>query len=80
MRVAIIGCGKVSSGHIKAWQDRDDAEIVMLVDASRENAEETREAAELSADIPFSEDYLDALRHFSRSFPDDPAGPLCRCR
>jgi predicted dehydrogenase len=61
LKVAIIGCGKVSRGHIKAWRDREDAEIVMLVDAARSNAEETREATDLSADTPISEDYHEAL-------------------
>jgi len=61
MNVAIVGCGKVSRGHIKAWQDRDDAQIVLLVDVSRENAEQTREMTGLDESIPIAEDYREAL-------------------
>ena len=40
LRVAIIGCGNVSSGHIRAWLgERDRAEIVALVDVAREFAQ-----------------------------------------
>ncbi|MGM0494517.1 MAG: Gfo/Idh/MocA family protein [Armatimonadota bacterium] len=61
MDVAIIGCGKVSRGHIKAWLDRDDAQVTMLVDISEDLACETRNELELPADIAISTRYEDAL-------------------
>jgi len=42
--VAVVGCGNVSSGHIKAWCDeKERAEIVALVDVVKEFAEERKE-------------------------------------
>lgn len=61
MNVAIIGCGKVSRGHIKAWLDRDDAQVTMLVDVAEDLACEARDELELPADIEISTRYEDAL-------------------
>lgn len=61
MNVAIIGCGKVSRGHIKAWLDRDDAQVRMLVDVAEDLACETRDELELPKDIAVSLRYEDAL-------------------
>jgi len=61
VKVAVIGCGNVSRGHIKAWQERDDAEIVMLVDVARDVAETTRDETELPKNIVISEDYREGL-------------------
>ena len=43
VRVAVVGCGNVSSGHIRAWRGEEDrAEIVALVDVVEEFAEARR--------------------------------------
>ena len=42
-RVAMIGCGNVSSGHIRAWcNEKDRAEVVALVDVVPEFVEERK--------------------------------------
>jgi len=47
-RVAVIGCGNVSSGHIKAWCDeKERAEIVALVDLVQKFVEERKEQYDL---------------------------------
>ncbi len=61
MRVAIIGCGKVSRGHIRAWQARGDARIVLLVDISPAIAEQRRAEMGLPPDTAIAEDYGEAL-------------------
>ncbi len=61
MKVAIIGSGKVSRGHIRAWQGHPEAEVVMLVDLDESLAEEAREQLELPPDTPISTRYEDAL-------------------
>ncbi|MCK5802901.1 MAG: Gfo/Idh/MocA family oxidoreductase [Lentisphaeria bacterium] len=48
--VAVVGCGGVSSGHIRAWcGENDRAEIVTLVDVVEEFAEERRTEFELAS-------------------------------
>ncbi len=61
MKVAIIGCGKVSRGHMRAWLDRDDAQVAMLVDVAEDLALQARDEHDLPADIPISTRYEDAL-------------------
>lgn len=61
MKVAIIGSGKVSRGHIRAWQAHPETEVAMLVDVEPSLAEETREQLELPADTLTSTRYEDAL-------------------
>ncbi|MGD9495404.1 MAG: Gfo/Idh/MocA family protein [Armatimonadota bacterium] len=61
MKVAIIGCGKVARGHIRAWQGHPEAEIAMLVDVAEELAYETREECEMDPQLPISTDYREAL-------------------
>lgn len=53
LRVAVIGCGKVSRGHIRGWLGQPErAEVVALVDVVREFAEERREQFQLpEADV-----------------------------
>ena len=58
MKVAIIGCGNVARGHIRAWEDATEAQIAMLVDVERSLAEETRDRMELDSEHP----HLRALR------------------
>ena len=49
LRIAVIGCGNVSRGHIKAWCDeKDRAEIVALVDVEEGFARERKEQFGLS--------------------------------
>ena len=48
--VAMVGCGGVSSGHIRAWcGEKDRAEIVTLVDVVEKVAEERKTEFELAA-------------------------------
>ncbi|NLO04427.1 MAG: Gfo/Idh/MocA family oxidoreductase [candidate division WS1 bacterium] len=61
MNVALIGCGKVSLGHAKAWLERDDAKITMLVDVAEDLACAAREDHDLPEDITISTRYEDAL-------------------
>jgi len=61
MKLAIIGCGKVARGHIRAWQDQPEAQITMLVDVAEELACATRDELGFPADIPIAADYHDAL-------------------
>jgi UDP-N-acetyl-2-amino-2-deoxyglucuronate dehydrogenase len=53
LRIAVIGCGNVSQGHIHGWlRQPERAEVVALVDIVRESAEERRERFKLSdADV-----------------------------
>ena len=61
MNVAIIGCGRVSRGHIRAWRAREDVQITRLVDVSEQMICETRDMMELPAEIAVSTHYEDAL-------------------
>lgn len=61
MKVAIIGCGAVATGHIKAWEDSSEAEVVMLVDVDVSLARSTRVEMELDETVAISENYEDAL-------------------
>ncbi|MDH7568040.1 MAG: Gfo/Idh/MocA family oxidoreductase [Armatimonadota bacterium] len=50
LRVAVIGCGNVSRGHIRGWLDQPDrAQVVALVDVERAFAEERRAQFGLTA-------------------------------
>jgi predicted dehydrogenase len=60
-RVAIIGCGAVSQGHIHAWKARDDARVVLLADPATELAEERRAQQELDPTTPIVADWREAL-------------------
>ena len=53
LRIAVVGCGHVSPGHIRGWlRQPERAEVVALVDIIREMAEESREKHKLpDADI-----------------------------
>ncbi|MBM4082773.1 MAG: Gfo/Idh/MocA family oxidoreductase, partial [Planctomycetes bacterium] len=57
LRVAVVGCGNVSGGHIRAWRDEAGrAEIVALVDVAQEFAEKRKaefglEASAIHTDI-----------------------------
>jgi len=53
LRIAVVGCGGVSQGHIQGWLGQPErAEVVALVDIVREKAEERRERFRLSdADV-----------------------------
>ncbi|MGC9318654.1 MAG: Gfo/Idh/MocA family protein [Armatimonadota bacterium] len=61
MKVAIIGCGNVSRGHIRAWQRHPQTEVGMLCDLSEELAAERREELELPEATPISTRFQDAL-------------------
>ncbi|MBM4050097.1 MAG: Gfo/Idh/MocA family oxidoreductase [Planctomycetes bacterium] len=57
IRIAVVGCGNVSGGHIRAWRDEAGrAEIVALVDVAQEFAEKRKaefglEASAIHTDI-----------------------------
>ena len=53
LRIAVIGCGDVSGGHIRGWQGQPDrAQVVALADPEAEFAEERKERFELpDADV-----------------------------
>ena len=57
VNVAIIGCGRVSRGHIRAWRDREDVQITRLGDVSEQMICETRDMMELPAEIAVATDY-----------------------
>jgi len=61
MKVAIVGCGKVARGHIRAWLDHPQVEVAMLVDVAEDLACATRDELEFPPDTPISTDYHDAL-------------------
>lgn len=61
MKVAIIGCGNVSRGHIRAWQRHPQTEVGMLCDLSQELAAERREELELPEATPISTRFEDTL-------------------
>jgi len=49
LRIAVVGCGNVSQGHIRGWLGQPErADVVALVDIVREKAEERREQFKLS--------------------------------
>ena len=49
LRIAVVGCGKVAQGHVRAWTKVPrEVEIVALVDRVREKAEATRDAFRLT--------------------------------
>jgi len=62
MKVAIVGCGNVAHGHIRAWQEASEAEISLLVDVEPGLARSTREEMGLDETIPVLERYEDALQ------------------
>lgn len=48
VRIAVIGCGKVSKGHVRGWLNEPDrAEIVALVDVRKDFAESHQEEFDL---------------------------------
>jgi len=61
MKVAIIGCGNVAHGHIRAWQAASEAQISLLVDVEPGLARAMREEMGLDEAVPISERYEDAL-------------------
>ena len=61
LRVAVVGCGNVSRGHIRGWLgDPDRARIIALVDAAAHQAEARRAQFELS-DVDILADYREVL-------------------
>ncbi|MDP6356741.1 MAG: Gfo/Idh/MocA family oxidoreductase [Planctomycetota bacterium] len=60
-RVAVIGCGNVSTGHIRAWcNEKDRAEIVVLVDVVPDFAQERKTQYNLDH-VDVCTDYREAL-------------------
>jgi len=61
IRIAVIGCGNVSQGHIRAWLNEPErARIVALVDIAPQFAETYKEQFDLR-DTDIYTDYRDAL-------------------
>jgi predicted dehydrogenase len=61
VRVAVVGCGNVSRGHIRGWLGQPDrARVVALVDAARHQAEARQAQFELP-DAQILTDYRDVL-------------------
>ena len=57
LRIAVVGCGNVSQGHIRGWQNHPNrAKVVALVDVVRGAAEERRERFGL-ADVDICTDW-----------------------
>ena len=49
LRIAVVGCGNVSQGHIQGWLKQSErAEVVALVDIVQESAEDRREQFKLT--------------------------------
>lgn len=62
VRIAVVGCGNVSRGHIAGWlRHPDRAEVVALVDIARDLAEERREQFQL-AQATVSTDWREVVR------------------
>ena len=61
LRVAVVGCGRVSRGHVRGWVDEPErARIVALVDVEPRFAEERRDQFDLREARIFT-DYRDVL-------------------
>ena len=61
LRIAVIGCGNVSQGHIRGWLKQPErAEVVALVDIAREMAEERQEQFKLS-DVDICTDWHEVM-------------------
>lgn len=61
LRIAVIGCGNVSRGHIQGWVKQPErAEVVALADVVRESAEERREQFKLT-DAAIYTDWREAM-------------------
>ena len=61
LRIAVVGCGNVSQGHIRGWQNHPDrAEVVALVDVVWGAAEERRERFGLG-DVAIYTDWQEAV-------------------
>ena len=61
LRIAVIGCGNVSGGHIAGWLKHPDrAEVIALVDVERKAAESRREHYKL-ADADLYTDWQEAV-------------------
>jgi predicted dehydrogenase len=72
LRIAVVGCGNVSRGHIRGWLgDPGRARVVALVDLSRSQAEARRDQFGLR-DASLLDDYRDALAR-----PDVDAIDVC---
>ena len=63
MKVAIIGCGNVSAGHIKAWQETSIAKVAMLVDVEISLAHNMKKEMNLDKKVLISKNYEDALKN-----------------
>ncbi len=62
LRIAVVGCGNVSGGHIQGWvRQPERAEVVALVDIAREAAEERQEKFKLS-DADIYTDWREVMR------------------
>ncbi|KPJ57713.1 MAG: hypothetical protein AMS15_09720, partial [Planctomycetes bacterium DG_23] len=62
LQVAIIGCGGVAHGHIRAWKANPKAELAMLVDLAMSQVRKIIDDMELDETIPASRNYEDALK------------------
>jgi len=62
LKVAIIGCGRVAHGHIRAWQANAKAEVAMLVDLEMSQVRKIMNDLELEEDTLTSRNYEDALK------------------
>jgi len=60
--VAIIGCGSVAHGHIRAWKTNTKAKVAMLVDLEMSLVRKIIDDLELDEKIPASRNYEDALK------------------
>lgn len=61
LRIAVIGCGNVSRGHVQGWLGQPErAEVVVLVDVARGFAEERREQFKLR-DASVCTDWQEAM-------------------
>jgi len=62
LKVAIIGCGSVAHGHIRAWKANSKAEVAMLVDLAMSQVRKIMDDLELDEKISTSRNYKDALK------------------
>lgn len=60
IKVGLIGCGKISDSHLKAYQSFDDAEILAVADVIEEKAQSAKE--KYGADYSYT-DYHDMLNN-----------------
>ena len=62
LKVAIIGCGGVAHGHIRAWKANAKAEVAMLVDLAMSQVRKIMDDLELDEKISTSRNYENALK------------------